>query len=164
MDRRQLRAAGIGRMSGEPAQIPWTGPGGAFLKSVPVIGDWRGRLAFTEYDEGFPFRPLRHFLVFGVPADQRRGEHAHRLCHQYLICVAGSCSAVVDDGTSREEVVLDRPELGLYMPPMIWGTQYLYSPGAVLLVLASHHYDPDDYIRDYREFLAEAGPGGRTNG
>jgi UDP-2-acetamido-3-amino-2,3-dideoxy-glucuronate N-acetyltransferase len=147
-------------MSGDPAPILWTGPGGAFLSSVPVIGDWRGRLAFTEFDEAFPFRPLRHFLVFGVPADQRRGEHAHLLCHQYLICVAGSCAAVVDDGTSREEVMLDRPELGLYMPPMIWGTQYRYSPDAVLLVLASHHYDPADYIRDYRDFLAAAGANG----
>jgi UDP-2-acetamido-3-amino-2,3-dideoxy-glucuronate N-acetyltransferase len=147
-------------MSGDPAPIAWTGPGGAFLKSVPVIGDWRGKLAFTEYDEAFPFRPRRHFLVFGVPADQRRGEHAHRLCHQYLICVAGSCAAVVDDGTRREEVLLDRPELGLYMPPMIWGTQYRYSADAVLLVLASHHYDPDDYIRDYQDFLAAAGAHG----
>ena len=63
-------------------------------------------------------------------------------------------SVLGDDGKRREEFVLDRPNVGFYMPPMTWGTQYKYSPDAVLLVFASHYYDAGDYIRDYDEFLA----------
>ena len=70
------------------------------------------------------------------------------------MCVKGACSVVVDDGKSRAEVRLDTPGLGLYIPPMVWGIQYKYSPDAVLLVLASDPYDADDYIRNYDEFLA----------
>ena len=71
------------------------------------------------------------------------------------MAVKGSVTAIVDDGTNREEFVLDRPDLGLYMPAMTWGTQYRYTPDAVLLVLASHSYDNGDYIRDYGDFIAE---------
>ena len=66
----------------------------------------------------------------------------------------GSCAVVADDGTHRDEYLLNRPNIGLYIPPMIWAAQYKYSPDAVLLVLASAPYDPDDYIRDYNEYLA----------
>ncbi|MFP5369602.1 MAG: WxcM-like domain-containing protein, partial [Actinomycetes bacterium] len=79
----------------------------------------------------------------------------HRECHQVLVCVQGSVSALVDDGSGRQEFVLDRPDVGLHMEPMIWGTQYRYTADAVLLVLASHPYDAADYIRDHDEFLAE---------
>jgi hypothetical protein len=61
---------------------------------------------------------------------------------------------VVDDGSVREEIVLDRPDIGLYVPPMIWSTQYKYSDDAILMVLASHHYDAADYVRDYADYLA----------
>jgi UDP-2-acetamido-3-amino-2,3-dideoxy-glucuronate N-acetyltransferase len=97
--------------------------------------------------------------VFGVPSVETRGEHAHRECHQFLVCVRGSVSVVADDGRRREEYLLDRPELGLHLPPMVWGIQYRYSADAVLLVFASHYYDPADYIREYDRFLAEAGAG-----
>ena len=79
---------------------------------------------------------------------------AHRECEQVLVCVAGSVRAIVDDGTSRREFLLDSPDVGLYMPPMTWGTQYRYSADAVLVVLASLPYDASDYIRDYDSFLA----------
>jgi hypothetical protein len=77
---------------------------------------------------------------------------------QFLVCVRGSCAIVVDDGGRRAEVALDRPNLGLLLPPMIWSTQYKYSADAVLLVFASEHYDAQDYIRDYAEYrrLVEA--------
>jgi UDP-2-acetamido-3-amino-2,3-dideoxy-glucuronate N-acetyltransferase len=90
-----------------------------------------------------------------VPSTDVRGAHAHRRCHQLLVCVQGSVNAVVDDGTERQEFVLDRPDVGLHMEPMIWGTQYRYSADAVLLVLASDPYDAGDYIRDHEVFLAE---------
>jgi len=99
----------------------------------------------------------RFFLVYDVPSAEVRGEHAHRKCQQFLICVKGSVSAVVSDGRIREEFTLDRPDVGLYLPPMVFGTQYRYTPDAVLLVLASHSYDPADYIREYSEFLSLVG-------
>lgn len=122
---------------------------------LPVIPDIRGKLTVGEFDAGLPFRPLRYFIVYDVPSRETRGEHAHRTCHQLLICVRGSCVAVADDGRTRHEFILDSPNRALHMPPMIWGTQYKYSQDAMLLVFASHHYDPDDYIRDYEQFLSE---------
>jgi hypothetical protein len=71
--------------------------------------------------------------------------------------VHGSCHIVADDGVSRQEFVLDRPEVGVYIPPLVWAVQYKYSPDAVLLVLASDPYDPADYIRNYSAFLEIAG-------
>jgi dTDP-4-dehydrorhamnose 3,5-epimerase-like enzyme len=85
-----------------------------------------------------------------------RGEHAHRTLSQFLVCVRGSCTVRLLDGGGSDEVVLDRPDLGLSVPPMIWTTQYKYSTDAVLLVLASDVYREDDYIRDLDEFLALA--------
>ncbi|MEO5345649.1 MAG: FdtA/QdtA family cupin domain-containing protein [Magnetococcus sp. YQC-9] len=115
----------------------------------------RGNLSVGEFQRSVPFVAKRYFLVFDVPSTQTRGEHAHRQCHQFLICVRGACSVVADDGEHRQEFLLDRPEIGVYLPPMIWGTQYKYTSEAVLLVFASDYYDPDDYIRDYQQFLKE---------
>jgi hypothetical protein len=113
----------------------------------------RGNLAVAEVGQDIPFQPARCFLVHGVPSAETRGEHAHRSCHQLLIAVTGSVRVVVDDGEMREEFLLDSPSFGLLLPAMTWGIQYGHSPGTVLVVLASEHYDPDDYIRDYEEFL-----------
>jgi UDP-2-acetamido-3-amino-2,3-dideoxy-glucuronate N-acetyltransferase len=109
-----------------------------------------------------PFEVKRYFLVYDVPNAKVRGEHAHRHCHQFLIAVKGTIRVVADDGARHEEFVLDRPSLGLHLPPMTWGIQYGYSVDAVLLVLASEHYDPADYIRDYGRFLALANPDGNA--
>ena len=89
-----------------------------------------------------------------MPTVEARGAHAHRECEQFLVCLRGSVRAIVDDGEHREEHLLNSPKVGLYMPPMIWGTQYQYSSDALLLVLASDPYDPADYIRDYDQFIA----------
>lgn len=130
-------------------------PGVRLLRS-PIVKDLRGDLAARQVADGsLPFVPQRYFVVFGVPSREVRGEHAHRRLEQLLVCLAGSLRCVVDDGRRRQEVLLDSPELALYLPPMIWGIQYHYSPDAHLLVLASDAYDPDDYLRDYDEFLAE---------
>lgn len=128
---------------------------GVKLLSMPVVTDLRGSLSFGEYSAHLPFVPNRYFLVFNVPSKEVRGEHAHRACEQFLICVKGHVSVVVDDSTAREEFRLDHPGQGIYVPPMVWATQYKYSPDAVLLVLASHTYDAADYIRNYDEFLQE---------
>lgn len=102
-----------------------------------------------------PFSPARYFAVFGVPSIELRGEHAHKRCQQFLVCMHGSCRVLLDDGNQRCEVTLDRPDMGVFMPEMIWGTQYRYSPDAALLVFASRKYEAEDYLRTYDEFLAE---------
>ncbi len=127
---------------------------GATLHRLTLAEDLRGRLSAGEFPSPIPFVPKRYFIVFDVPGKDVRGEHAHRTCHQFLVAVRGSVTVLVDDGTRSEEIVLDQPNLGLYVPPLIWAVQYRYTPEALLLVFASHPYDPADYIRDYDEFLA----------
>jgi UDP-2-acetamido-3-amino-2,3-dideoxy-glucuronate N-acetyltransferase len=123
---------------------------------LPYISDPRGNLTVGEFGTALPFIPKRYFVTFDVPSFHLRGEHAHHKCEQFLVCVRGSCAVVVDDGASREEFLLDRPTFGVYVPPMVWATEYKHSPDSTLLVFASHHYDPTDYIRDYDEFRAQA--------
>jgi UDP-2-acetamido-3-amino-2,3-dideoxy-glucuronate N-acetyltransferase len=130
---------------------------GVTLNQMPRVIDIRGSLTVGEVEKSLPFLVSRYFMVFDVPSMETRGEHAHRECSQFLICVRGNCAVVVDDGENRQEFRLDRPDLGLHIPPMIWGTQYKYSGDAVLLVLASHPYDGTDYIRDYGDFLRLVG-------
>lgn len=129
-------------------------PGVSVLRMTRA-DDMRGSLVAANFEEELPFVPRRFFTVFGVPSTDVRGAHAHRSCHQLLVCVQGSVNAVVDNGSERQEFVLDRPDIGLHISPMIWGTQYRYSSDAVLMVLASHPYDAQDYIRDHETFLAE---------
>lgn len=120
---------------------------------LPLVKDLRGDLSVGEFQREIPFDVKRYFLVFNVPSAKIRGEHAHHKCHQFLICVKGSCSVMADDGTNKLEMVLDKPNVGIYLPPKTWGVQYKYSSDAVLLVFASDYYDNHDYIRDYSEFL-----------
>lgn len=128
---------------------------GVQLYNFPVIEDLRGSLSFAEINENLPFHPKRFFLTYNVPNKEIRGEHAHLACHQFLVCVKGSCAVVVDDGHNRAEIMLDCPNLGLHIPPLIWATEYKYSQDAVLLVFASDIYKEEDYIRDYNDFLQE---------
>lgn len=130
-----------------------TAVAGVTLHALPVFSDIRGSLSVGNFGPEIPFTPARYFVVFGVPSRETRGAHAHRICHQFLVCVSGRCRVLADDGRSRTEVVLDSPATGIHLPPMIWGTQYEYSDDAVLLVFASHPYDGDEYIRSYDEFM-----------
>ena len=125
--------------------------GSARLIKLKRASDMRGSLVAAEFDD-LPFEPQRFFVVFGVPSQDVRGEHAHRVCEQLLVCLSGSVRAIIDDGNRREQVLLDSPEIGLYMPAMTWGTQFDYSHDAVLAVFASHAYNDLDYIRSYEEF------------
>ena len=127
---------------------------GCLLWPLPNYRDMRGDLTAIEYESDLPFRPTRSFFVYSVPNRKVRGEHAHRECSQFLIAAHGSLNVVVDNGTHREEVMLESPDKGLLIPPRVWGTQYRFSKDAVLCVFASHPYDSNDYIRDYGEFLA----------
>lgn len=143
--------------SPKPGSLPQADENNSLgVQQLPVFNDMRGALTVGNFLKEVPFEPARFFMVYGVPSRETRGEHAHRICHQYLICVAGSVRVLADNGQSRIDVVLDAPSKGLHLPPMTWGTQYDYSEDAVLLVFASHAYDTDEYIREYDQFLAEA--------
>ena len=127
---------------------------GVTVHEMLLVNDRRGDLSAGEFERHVPFAVRRYFMVFDVPSEDVRGEHAHRACHQFLLCVRGRCHVIVDDGEHREELVLDRPNRGVYLPPMTWAIQCRHSADALLLVFASEYYDAADYIRDYREFLA----------
>jgi acetyltransferase-like isoleucine patch superfamily enzyme len=144
-----------GTVSATPAEVGAiaTRVAGVTLHRLPHVHDLRGNLSFGEVGNPIPFEVKRYFLVYGVTSKEIRGEHAHRSLRQFLICVHGRCHVVADDGTNRQEFVLDSPTIGLHLPPMVWGIQYKYSEDAVMLVLASDKYDPGSYIRDYSEFL-----------
>lgn len=142
------------RLDVDAAGVLQTTVAGVTLHRLRTSTDMRGSLTAAEFGGAIPFVPRRTFLVFDVPSAEVRGEHAHRACHQFLVCVAGSVAVLADDGEHREEFTLTRNDVGVYLPPLVWGVQYKYSPDAVLLVLASDPYDPDDYIREYPAFLA----------
>jgi hypothetical protein len=130
------------------------GVGNCTLYLMRQITDPRGSLTVGEVPAEIPFDPKRYFVVYGVPSLELRGEHAHKSCEQFLLCLNGSVRVLLDDGTNRCEVILDCPSMGVYMPAMIWGTQYRYSRDAVLLVFASLPYSEIDYVRDYGQFIA----------
>lgn len=127
-------------------------PSGASVIRFPDVSDLRGRLTFAEVDGQLPFSVDRFFLVYGVPSQELRGEHAHRQLHQLIVAVSGAVSVLTDNGSVREEVRLDEPTVGVHIPPMVWGVQFRHTADAVLMVLASDRYDDADYIRDYDEF------------
>ena len=128
---------------------------GVRLFQLPMISDIRGHLTVGEFERTIPFAVRRYFMIFGVPSRETRGEHAHRRCIEFLTCVRGSCSVIADDGRSRHEFVLDRPNIGLLLPAMVWRVHHKYSVDASLVVFASEYYDPADYIRTYDNFVAE---------
>jgi dTDP-4-dehydrorhamnose 3,5-epimerase-like enzyme len=130
---------------------------GAGLVHFAKVVDMRGMTTFAEFDKHLPFVATRFFVVRDVPSREVRGEHAHKTLHEFLVCLKGSFAVMLDDGFVRDEVAMDSPTLGLHVPPQVWRVVYKFSPDAVMLSLCSHVYDPDDYIRDYSEFLAFVG-------
>ncbi|EAQ53103.1 MULTISPECIES: FdtA/QdtA family cupin domain-containing protein [Vibrio] len=118
-----------------------------------VLGDDRGSLVSLEELGNIPFEIKRVYYIFDTKSQISRGFHAHKKLEQMAICVKGSCRIVLDDGQSRESVVLDSPEQGLYIDNNKWREMHDFSKDCVLLVLASNIYDESDYIRDYEEFL-----------
>jgi UDP-2-acetamido-3-amino-2,3-dideoxy-glucuronate N-acetyltransferase len=129
---------------------------GARLLRLPSVRDTRGSLTWGQVGPHLPFEPRRFWFIQDVPSNENRGNHGHRATQELLVCVHGSCTVSLDDGIGRDQVILDAPDLGLYVPPLIWHTQHRFTSDAVLLVLASEAYRPDEYIREYDEFLALA--------
>jgi len=118
-------------------------------------GDDRGQLIALEEGSDIPFSIKRVYYMYDTKEGVHRGFHAHRKLEQILVCVSGSCKVLLDNGTERKEVFLEKPYEGLYVSSGMWREMYDFSPDAVLLVLASEPYDEADYIRDYDQFLAE---------
>ena len=127
----------------------------AEMLEFPQLGDERGQLVVVEGMKEVPFEIKRIFYIYGSDATVVRGQHANRETEFLLVNVGGSSKVRVDNGTESEVIVLDKPGMGLYLPPMLWKDMYDFSPDSILLVLASRHYDGQEYIRDYQEYLKE---------
>lgn len=112
-----------------------------------------GNLTVIENDSQFPFEVKRVFYLYDIAGGESRGAHAHKECHQFLIAASGSFEVSLDDGKFKRQVFLNRPDLGLHIPPGVWASEVNFSSGSICLVLASHKYDEADYIRDYETFL-----------
>lgn len=121
---------------------------------LPKIPDHRGNLSFIEGNRHVPFEINRIYYLYDVPAGAERGGHGHKALQQLVIAVAGSFDVMLDDGSNKKLVKLNRPYEGLYICPMIWRELTNFSSGAVCLVLASEAYDESDYYRNYTEFLS----------
>ena len=118
-----------------------------------VLGDQRGQLIALEENKNVPFDIKRVYYIFGTPENTERGFHAHHKLRQLLICIHGECTFVLDDGKNRQEIHITSNEKGLLIEPYIWHEMKKFSPGTVLLSLASDFYDESDYIRNYDDFL-----------
>jgi len=116
-----------------------------------------GNLTPVQEGDGVPFGIQRVFYIYDIPGGEDRGAHAHRQCHQFLIAASGSFEVALCDGKEQKTVFLNRPYFGLHIPPGIWAAEKNFSSGAVCLVFTSHRFDPEDYIRDYEDFLAFRG-------
>ena len=117
-------------------------------------GDNRGHLVIIEGEIDIPFPIKRAFYIYGSKTDVIRGQHANKKTQFVLINVAGKSKVRVRDGEGNEAIYcLNRPHTGVYLPTMVWKDMYEFSEDSVLLVLASEHYDPTEYIRDYDEFV-----------
>lgn len=120
------------------------------------MGDHRGQMVVVEGNKDVPFEIKRVFYIYGSDADVVRGQHANRHTEFVLINVAGKSKVRVKDGKGNEAIFcLNRPHSGIYIPRMVWKDMYDFSRDSVLLVLASEHYDPEEYIRNYEDFQRE---------
>lgn len=118
-----------------------------------TVGERKGNLTVAYNNESIPFNVERVFYTYDIPGGESRGAHAHKECHQFLIAASGSFEVALDDGHNKRTVLLNRPFYGLHVPPGIWAAEQGFSSGAICLVLASHRFKAEDYIRDYEEFL-----------
>jgi dTDP-4-dehydrorhamnose 3,5-epimerase-like enzyme len=120
---------------------------------LPKISDPRGNLTFVESGNHIPFGIQRVYYLYDVPGGAERGGHAHKALQQLVIAMSGSFDIHLDDGFSKKTFHMNRSYFGLLIPTMVWREIDNFSSGAVCMVLASHHYDEDDYYREYDDFL-----------
>lgn len=120
---------------------------------LPSIKNRSGNITPVHNNIEVPFAIKRIFYLYDIPGGESRGAHAHKECHQFLIAVSGSFEVLLDDGKTKRMVQLNRPYIGLHIPPGIWASEVNFSSGSICLVLASHQYNESDYIREYDEYL-----------
>jgi len=121
--------------------------------TLPSIKNRAGNITPVHNSAEIPFDIKRIFYLYDVPGGESRGAHAHKECHQFLIAAGGSFEVLLDDGKSQKVIQLNRPYMGLHIPPMIWASEINFSSGSICLSLASHLYNEDDYIREYSKYL-----------
>lgn len=124
------------------------------LVMLPSIKNRAGNITPIHNSKEIPFDIKRVFYLYDVPGGESRGAHAHKECHQFLIAASGAFEVLLDDGKVKRVVMLNRPNWGLHIPPMIWASEINFSSGAICLVLASHTYNETDYVRSYNDYLS----------
>ncbi|CAC9976416.1 Mannose-6-phosphate isomerase, cupin superfamily [Flavobacterium sp. CF108] len=127
------------------------------LLHLKQIGDRSGHITSINNSLEIPFDIKRIFYLYDIPGGESRGAHAHKECHQFLVAASGSFEVLLDDGATKRQVLLNRPDLGLHIPPGIWASEINFSSGSICLVLASHEYSEDDYLREYDDYLKYIG-------
>ena len=112
-----------------------------------------GNITTVTSNQELPFEIKRIFYLYDIPAGESRGAHSHKVCHQFLVAASGSFEVLLNDGRTERIIQLNRPFYGLHIPPGIWASEINFSSGSICLVMTSHCYDANDYVRDYQEFL-----------
>ncbi|MEO6723439.1 MAG: FdtA/QdtA family cupin domain-containing protein [Ferruginibacter sp.] len=125
----------------------------AALIYLPKIKNRSGNITPVENDKVLPFAVKRVFYLYDIPGGESRGAHSHKQCHQVLIAASGAFEVLLEDGNTSRQVLLNRPDVGLHIPPGLWASEINFSSGAICLVLASHLYDETDYIRQYQDYI-----------
>ena len=123
------------------------------LIELPKITDPRGNLTVAEQMKNVPFPIRRVYWTYDVPGGESRGGHAHKRLYQLVVAMSGSFTVTLDNGETRETILLNHPWQGLLIKPNTWRTLDDFSSGAVCMVLASELFDEEDYIYDYDEFI-----------
>lgn len=123
------------------------------LIHLKQLGDRSGHITAVNNNEEIPFATKRIFYLYDIPGGESRGAHAHKECHQFLVAASGAFEVLLDDGKTKRLVLLNKPDIGLHIPPGIWASEINFSSGSICLVLASHEYNEEDYIRAYDDYL-----------
>lgn len=123
------------------------------ILKLPKIHNRAGNITSLENNINLPFEVKRIYYLYDIPGGEDRGGHAHKELQQYIVAVSGAFDILIDDGTNKKIIHLDRPDIALYIEHGIWRELMNFSSGAVCLVLASHKYDELDYIREYSSYL-----------
>jgi|HubBroStandDraft_1064217.scaffolds.fasta_scaffold120001_2 UDP-2-acetamido-3-amino-2,3-dideoxy-glucuronate N-acetyltransferase len=124
-----------------------------YLITIPRFSDHRGSLSVIEWAECFPFIPKRFYYIYDTNPAARRGSHSHWKEEEVFLALSGSISVLLDNGSQRTEFLLDRPDIALYIPPLVWHEAFGFSAGALCAVFASNPYNKEDYCLDYQQFI-----------
>lgn len=123
------------------------------LIHLKQLGDRNGHITPIENQVDVPFEVKRVFYLYDIPGGESRGAHAHKKCHQFIVAASGAFEVIVDDGRMQRHIQLNRPFVGLHIPPGMWASEVNFSSGSICVVLASHIYNEGDYIREYEDYL-----------